>query len=212
MNSACHTYGTIVTDSRVCCFRCKEQPPRICCGVCESRQQLSFCRLPPLVDVDSSTTTTPARRQTKVKLPNFTMDAHDTTLKHRLTEWRKETAARECGGRFFFGTHVILPQPILQRIVELAHHGRLVDQLSLHTLAGWHANLVKRYGAAVLAIVQQCAAPTPPPLPSPPPPLLASSSQPLPSKTRATRTGVRKCKGCGSLEHIGTSPLFFCAY
>ncbi|KAG2113640.1 hypothetical protein BD769DRAFT_1673651 [Suillus cothurnatus] len=87
------------------------------------------------------------------------MTAKELSFRQALEDWRVQEML-ECGmgEDDLFGAQLILMDPILDRIVDLAHHSKITDIISLKAQTDWH--YADRFGAKVLAILQMNYPPT----------------------------------------------------
>ncbi|TFK62853.1 P-loop containing nucleoside triphosphate hydrolase protein [Pluteus cervinus] len=168
-------------------------------------------------EVDMMTRPPKPRKKRKIKIASYTMDDTDVKLRTCLQNWRKEQMVKEgLGDDQFFGVHLILSNGILDRIVDLVHHSKLLDVKTLSEQTDWrHATF---YGPAILEL---CA-----PFSRAPPPrrVLPASNvlQPISLNTPKADQGLiqdpagegstistskRQCSGCGSDKHISKDQL-----
>jgi hypothetical protein len=136
----------------------------------------------------------------------------DDRLKAALQEWRSD----QIGDDEMFGPQLIMTDDVLDRLVGLAHSGRVSDLASIHTQVSWRhidiwgadiLDIIKKYFPDVDDVVEA---------ESPRPVLQASENLPGPSSwpsdtpsTAPSGSRVpkpmrrRRCSACGSDGHIG---------
>lgn len=154
--------------------------PLVCCDVC----QPGAVTLLGVSEVTQPTT----RRKRKANIKPYTMELRDNDLQRLLSDWRtQQLKAEGLEDDTIFGPAVILPNSLLKRIVDLAHHFKITSIETLHEHTRWR--YAYKYGDAVLNIIltQRNS--------------LASSTS---SETLvpATTSSTRKCHGCGNVGHI----------
>ncbi len=148
------------------------------------------------------------------------MDSHDELLAAALDNWRTEQSQKEgLGDDELFGSHFVLCDDILERIVSLAHHSKIATLDDFIAQTNWC--FARDYGPEILRIVK-IYFPEPPPittapaLPSNSVPghVMPRTNSPVPSSSANNATSIsaplsaepskrrRTCKNCGSNAHI----------
>ena len=77
----------------------------------------------------------------------------DELLKTELENWRNSTAKRLYRNNFFFGGSAVMPDDILQTILEISQYRQLSNLSQLRDLVGWHQDYVKFHGPEVLQVI-----------------------------------------------------------
>ncbi|KAG2134983.1 P-loop containing nucleoside triphosphate hydrolase protein, partial [Suillus cothurnatus] len=180
----------------------------ICCDVCNKVELDS--RLFPLEQFAST------RAKPKYKIKPYKMTTRKRNLQQELVKWRElKMIEEDLDADDFFGPQMIMSNRILSRIVDLAHYHKITSTTSLFEQAAWCYS--SEYGQSILDVIYTCI---PLPVVEPPappaaivPPVLISSSltnqQPSAGTSSATVLSKRsrKCRACGSPNHIGTCCL-----
>jgi ATP-dependent DNA helicase RecQ len=124
-------------------------------------------------------------------------------LRNALHEFRKTQCIQKFGKATFsdLGSGIIMPQRVLQRIVDCAHAGKIKTHGDLIKETRWSG--VEEYGEEVLRLVMLHSPSTFIPAdPSPQTPLRPHND--FVHATPASRMPAkRQCKACGSFAHIG---------
>ena len=189
-----------------CCVRCTVQPSFGRC--CDSCNPEFF----PFLSPPSPLPKLP-RSKRKFKFEDYKMNSSDFKLRDGLDNWRTSQMETEFPGDDFFGPQYIMSDDILNRIVDLAHHGKLLDISSLLEQTDWkHA---VKYGFEILELVNMIHTPPLPPLApvlslapstSSSRPALQDILNPLSQINRSNpQPGARKprhCTACGAENHI----------
>ena len=132
------------------------------------------------------------------------MTESDSTLWITLHNWRKQKAISVYGWAHFndFGAAIIMPNAILDRIIDSAHHHKIqtVQDLKRETAGGWTD--AEKFGDEVVGIVR-AHAPTPFAA-SPLRPLTAAVTHPI----GGSSTRKNKCSACNHEGHNGN--VFLC--
>ncbi|KAF8311899.1 P-loop containing nucleoside triphosphate hydrolase protein [Clavulina sp. PMI_390] len=159
---------------RNCCPHCTLlDPTEGCCDLCT----------PSIVkEIFSGAPSLPNSKQPRAaKLDPFDYSKDDTKLRSRLTRFRSKRVHDLLPQGMALSESLLTPQcfmsdTLLQQIVSLAHHGKLVTKGDLISNLKWGWR--HRYADAILKLVHRSH-----PLPPPPPPPSAASS--IPSRTQA---------------------------
>ncbi|KAG1894466.1 P-loop containing nucleoside triphosphate hydrolase protein [Suillus fuscotomentosus] len=180
----------------------------ICCDVCNKMELHS--RLFPLQQITST------RAKPKYKIKPYKMTDTECRLQQELIKWRDSKIIEEdLDADDFFGPQMIMSNKILNCIVDLAHYHKILSTTSLFEQTSWCYS--SEYGQSVLDIILTCIPlpivqpPAPPAVIIPPPLGLSSSTNQQPTASTSATKGVmlpskrsRKCRACGSTDHIGT--------
>jgi hypothetical protein len=153
------------------------------------------------------------------------MTAADKKLREALRDWRN-TQLQSLGastGDDMFGAQFIMTDEILERIVDMAHFGKLTDLVTFQSQVNWR--YCDRWGTQILGIVTVHFPPvaTPPrdslrPVDNLPGPSTGRQSLTTSGSTGATNmaSGSKprarrqsRCGSCGSTSHIGKGVLFY---
>lgn len=201
-----------------CWERCKMRSckPRYCCDVCNSEAFL-LLYVPPLQKQKQT------RRQ---KFQEYTMDGRHRALREELVTWRHKQLIDEEIDDDFFGPDLILTDDMLTRIIDLAHHSKLLDVHMLKSQTSWV--YAQDYGEAVLSLAHKHFPPASlqqPSRTSPVPMVIVatvstSTTQPLLAPTTAATvstasTKPRKqtqCSRCKALSHNSMAISFQYCY
>ena len=187
------------------CPRCVVKASRLCCDTCNPG---SFILPIPPVSAHKQT-----RAPNRFKVGEHVLTDVDHRLKTALEEWRDS----QIGDDDMFGPQLIMTDDVLDRLVGLAHSGRVSDLASIHTQVSWqHIDI---WGTEILDIVKQYFPDDVEPA-SPRPALQDFENLPgpstihgpsntrskAPSGSRISKsTRKRRCSACGSDSHIGMS-------
>ncbi|KIL64921.1 hypothetical protein M378DRAFT_42222, partial [Amanita muscaria Koide BX008] len=117
---------------------------RLCCDTCNTG---SFILTQPHYPPPKST-----RAPRKLTFPPYTMTHKENDLCEALKKWRDDQVKIEgLETNIYFGKQLILPDDILKRIVDLAHHFKLPNTQALHAQTGWC--YASKYGSHILQYV-----------------------------------------------------------
>lgn len=184
-----------IDDGTTGCLRCNARAPTICCELCHP---------PPFVDFARVDVARPKKGRNRARITPYDLQPHDMELRRALDDFRKAETIKQFSLATLknSGPGIILPNKILQRIVDCAHTSKIPNVEELKFQTRWqHADTL---GAHILTLVSANAPPAPPPVtpkprrlvhPSPANGLLASVPAVL----------LRKCGRCGEYGHISTS-------
>ncbi|KAI9452135.1 P-loop containing nucleoside triphosphate hydrolase protein [Lactarius psammicola] len=203
---------------------------RLCCDTCNPG---SFILPIPTTSAPKQT-----RAPNKFKAGQYKLTNTDLNLTSALQDWRN-AQLRSIGiltGDDMYGSQLIMPDDVLERIVELAHFNQLADLASIRAQVNWRYSDL--WGTQILDLVkihvptgstdsvdQLGAAPSPcrsmtnavpgpsnshrsPGVQSSATTTAANSSAPKPR----TRTRSYKCSACGSSSHIGMHNIAISLY
>jgi hypothetical protein len=200
-------------EDDVCCERCltKRPPSASCCDICNPHLALDL-----FDSMEPPPKSTRAHRQPKTAaLPEPEL-ACDTRLRSLLKEWRDEEAKRQWGPFFPLGGFAIISDPQVEKIINLAHAGRLTDAGNLKSQLAWCYS--SKYAGDVARMVCETH-PTsitdPSGLSSKQPNTIKLRSAPTPKRDSdnlmladtsgppVKRPRVHRCSACGAVGHIG---------
>jgi ATP-dependent DNA helicase RecQ len=187
------------------CSRCLVSQPMVCCDIHHPDHFSTYSS--PTDDISATT-----RRS---RIPKYKQEASDLALLDALYDWREEKTISIYGWAHLsdLGPSLVLPNSMLDRIVDCAHHRKIHSVLELKKETGWTD--ADRFGNEVVLLIQSLAPPgaspfamtplsrTPsasntivlPPTPSTPSPCLATTSNAPKRKN--------KCSACGQEGHNG---------
>ncbi|KAI5996710.1 hypothetical protein EDD15DRAFT_2124799, partial [Pisolithus albus] len=127
------------------CVRCVLTTPLVCCDL-HNPTAFSFVDILPPVTIKNAA---------RSHLSKYTMDERELALCDALEDWREAKAVAKLGSVrvMDFGAGFILPSPMIDRIIDSAHHLklRMIDDLRKET----HWSGVGLYGTEVLSIVHR---------------------------------------------------------
>ncbi|KAJ7179864.1 P-loop containing nucleoside triphosphate hydrolase protein [Mycena crocata] len=179
------------------CTRCKIAPSAICCSLCTPHEFEGFARV-----------NLPKNKQQpkRANIADYKAGRVDFALRDDLITFRKSRTVELRGTAYYrnFGGAYIMPDEVLQRIVDCAHSHKVQTTTDLLKETRWHR--VSEDGEQVLALILQHH-------PLPPPPVVSASPTPLRTATNIPASAlqtpstlsIRRCSKCGLLGHIGTS-------
>ncbi|KAJ7169359.1 hypothetical protein C8R43DRAFT_876497, partial [Mycena crocata] len=179
------------------CTRCKIAPSSICCALCTPNEFEDFARV-----------NLPKNKQQpkRTNIANYKADRVDFALRDDLIAFRKSRTVELRGTAYYrnLGGAYIMPDEVLQRIVDCARSHKVQTTADLLKETRWHR--VPEDGEQVLALILQHR-------PPPPPPTVTASPTPLRTATNITASApqtpstpsIRRCSKCGLLGHIGVS-------
>ncbi|KAI5986455.1 hypothetical protein EDC04DRAFT_2553148, partial [Pisolithus marmoratus] len=182
------------------CVQCVLTTPLVCCDL---HNPTVFS----LVDALSPVT---IKNTACSHLSKYTMDERELALCDTLEDWREAKAVAKLGSACImdFGAGFILPSPMIDHIIDSAHHLKLQTINDLRKETHWLG--VGLYGTEVLAIVHQII-----PQPSDMPALIrmpipaCSALQPHPqvqspavvASTFTSEVRKSRCSACGLSGH-----------
>jgi hypothetical protein len=144
------TTGTNFTNE--CCERCNITTSRLCCRVCSPH---SFT----IMSSHARTLPPKPTRSRRKKIAKYSMEDRDHRLHDDLIRWRRDQQMKEgFGADIFFGPQRILSDQVLDRIVDLAHHSKIISIETLGEQTLWKGTL--KYGKEILALIRAHAPPT----------------------------------------------------
>ncbi|KAJ7710453.1 hypothetical protein B0H17DRAFT_914615, partial [Mycena rosella] len=186
------------TDLEGGCKRCIVAPATVCCELCTPTQFLDFGR----VDILKT-----KQQPKRAHIADYKAERVDFALRDDLHAFRKTRTIDLRGRAYFrnFGPGYIMPDDVLQCIVDCAHFHKILTAAQLLKETRWHR--VSEDGEHLLALIRQHH-----PAPPPPPPPTDASATPLGTvnsniprpRTSSTPT-TRRCGKCGIVGHIGWS-------
>ncbi|KAF7964397.1 hypothetical protein HWV62_8639 [Athelia sp. TMB] len=180
------------TPNSTGCSRCAIHAPLICCELCSPDDFADFAR----VDVEGR-----KRARNRARIPKYEAQPHDMELRRALHLFRKNETIKVYGLSTLknIGPSIILPNALLDRIVDCAHVGKIstIDQLKHETQ--WSRADVS--GPSVLALITAHALPIQPAAVRAPIPLIQPSpANGLVAPVRAI--APKQCSSCKAFGHI----------
>ncbi|KAJ7767607.1 hypothetical protein B0H16DRAFT_1412044 [Mycena metata] len=193
---------TTMSDHLLCrpdleggCTRCKVVPAGHCCELCTPAEFAQFAH----VDLPK-----PKQQPSRSRIADYKAGRIDFALRDDLHAFRKARTI-ELRGRAIFrslGRGLIMPDDVLQRIVDCAHFHKIQTCTELLKETRWHR--VSEDGEQILHLIHQHR---PPPPPHPPPPTPPAFVTPLRvintnGSVMLSTPKVRQCSKCGLYGHI----------
>jgi len=154
LHVACSWHLQCNTDEPEGCPRCRLMPPSICCDIHHPSEFSIYDTL--------EVSKLPAAPQ-RSRITKYTKDKHNFQLVNALSDWRETKTANVYGWPSLndLGPSLVMPNAILDRIVDCAHHHKILNMQDLRREMGWSD--AERFGDEVLAVIMQYAAPLAPP-------------------------------------------------
>jgi len=142
-------------------------PPSICCDIHHPSEFSIY---------DTPEVSKPPAAPQRSRITKYTKDKHDFQLINALSGWRETKTADVYGWPSLndLGPSLVMPNVILDRIIDCAHHRKILNVQDLRRETGWSD--AEMFGDEVIAVIMQYAAPLPPPFISTPLRPNASSS------------------------------------
>jgi hypothetical protein len=193
-----------VTYPCPCVGRCTALTPRLCCDFCQPGDPFfSLFEVPK--------TPTRPRGKRRIQTDFFELSALDEQLRDKLNKWRKQKLVDEGMDDGFYGSQLILPNGVRDRIIALVHHNKLDQIETLFEQTKWNGAI--KYGPEIWDIYMQIYRPPSPAPDLPTPSHLASTpftstpllrlplsevSTPTPNHTMSTTLQKRQyhCQAC----------------
>ncbi|KIJ04907.1 hypothetical protein PAXINDRAFT_103972 [Paxillus involutus ATCC 200175] len=166
------------------CARCRVTQPLICCDIHHPSEFSAY-------DSNIQKPLTLSRSRTQ----KYTKGKHDFMLQDALDDWRDAKTITVYGWARLndLGPALIMPNSILDRIIDCAHHHKINTIQDLRKETGWTD--AELFGEEVIGIIQRCTAPLPLPL----------ISTPLrPSTSSAINTSALSVSNTSSLDSISS--------
>ncbi|KAJ7677684.1 P-loop containing nucleoside triphosphate hydrolase protein [Mycena polygramma] len=178
------------------CPRCIVKSPTLCCELCSPDDFADFARV---------TIPKPKQQPSRTRLADYVRDKNDCTLRDDLHLLRKERTIQTISAASFrsHGAGSIMPDEVLDRIVDCAHFYKITTLADLLRETTWHR--VAEDGARVLSLISRHK-PAPPPAPDTlilGTPLRAVNLNSAPSTSKAPR----RCGNCLQLGHNSRNRL-----
>lgn len=189
-----HLRTLIDSDHLVCdpstptgCQRCIIRQPTICCELCNPEHFKDFARSDPRLR--------PKRLRNRSHIPDYKADQHDMSLRDALNEFREQETIKKFGKSRLknSGPGLIMPNNILQRIVDCVHAQKINSKDDLQLETRW--SRVDLFADAVLAIIDMCR--RPPLTPS----AANDNASPATNVKKAPKIGQSRCGACGEVGH-----------
>jgi len=149
------------------CPRCCLMPPSICCDIHHPSEFSIY---------DTLEVSKPPTAPQRSHITKYTKDKHNFQLVNALSGWRETKTADVYGWPSLndLGPSLVMPNAILDHIIDCAHHRKILNVQDLRRETGWSD--AETFGDEVIAVIMQYAAPLPPPFISTPLRPNASSS------------------------------------
>ncbi|KAF8193661.1 hypothetical protein BJ912DRAFT_924339 [Pholiota molesta] len=137
------------------CQRCKPREDSICCDIC---QPDAFEKYQVLVEKAQKSTV-------KSHVKPFTMSDADRNFKTDLQTWRRHVASAKFNGPTVrtLGVRILMPDQILDRIIDCAHAGKIVNVEQLAKESGWGKERLIEFGEDLIKMILKHYPPTPAP-------------------------------------------------
>ncbi|KAI0694634.1 hypothetical protein BC835DRAFT_1306252 [Cytidiella melzeri] len=196
---------TSVSDHLLCdttrehgCSRCAIKTPRLCCDLHGAKALIDALHPPTTVERlpgDSK----------RSRLKTYTTAPADMELKESLHQWRTAKTIEKYGhgGLADFGPGVVIPDAMLARIVDCAHHGKIESTEDLVRETKWAG--VEVYGDEVLQLIRQVHPPARPPAFTTVELRDSRTSDSTPEVTALAPKAQRKCGACRQTGHTRKS-------
>jgi hypothetical protein len=143
-------------------------------------------------------------------LPKYTKQASDLDLQDVLDDWREQKTISTYGWSHLsdLGPSLVLPNCMLDRIIDCAHHHKINSILDLKKETGWMDS--DRFGNEIITLIQRHAPPTTSPFVTTPLRHPSTGSVPvLATPCPTARTNApnlkhkNKCSACNNEGHNG---------
>ena len=140
------------------CSHCHIMQPTVCCDIHDPSAFSSF-------EADAPCTSRATQRS---RLPKYMQTVQDRALGDALHGWREDKTSALFGWAALndFGPCLVMPNSILECIVDCAHHNKIETLQDLKKETGWTE--ADRLGSEVIALVQHHVPPRSSPLVSTP--------------------------------------------
>ncbi|KAG1762510.1 P-loop containing nucleoside triphosphate hydrolase protein [Suillus placidus] len=172
------------------CTRCAPLTPSVCCDI-HNPDTLS-----------PNTTSLPSKAIYRSRILKYEMGPREFQLRDALEDWRESVTSRIYGDSTLndYGPGVTMPDSVLDRIVDCAHHHKVSTTDDLRKETRWSA--VDRFGSDVIAIIQRII---PVPVLQP---VLTTTRRPQPNLPSTTQSNLPlvarkqpRCSACGIEGH-----------
>ena len=138
------------------CPRCAPKPLLLCCDICHPDQFASFGTVPldELRDSEASDSEVETGKS-RLKPIDMTSDKSLLLLKEKLFDWRDRKATERFGPGLVatHGSHMLMGDPTIDRIITCAKAGKLPNVARLITETKWRKDLAELYGPSLLTII-----------------------------------------------------------
>jgi hypothetical protein len=139
------------SDSEQGCVRCHVTGPVICCDI---HNLTAFAEYESYIPK-------PPRPPQPSRLPRYTKDEHDREFQEALHDWRElEEKTKDVYGWAClkdYGPCLIMPNAILDRIVDCVHHRKIQTPQDLKRETGWTES--ERFWDDIVMLIQGHATP-----------------------------------------------------
>ncbi|KAJ6570750.1 hypothetical protein B0H10DRAFT_2107469 [Mycena sp. CBHHK59/15] len=200
----CADNGSSASDHLDCqrrfvggCPRCIVKCPTVCCELCtpDHFAEFAWVHIPK-----------PKQQPSRTRIPDHVPDKDDFSLRADLHTFRKERTI-ELLGRASFRNHgagSIMPDEVLQRIIDCSHFHKITSAADLVRETRWHR--VVEDGVRVLSLIS-----THKPVPPPEPLVFNAPLRALDTNSAASTPKIskapRQCRACFQLSH---PPILHC--
>ncbi|KAF8179485.1 hypothetical protein K438DRAFT_1938411 [Mycena galopus ATCC 62051] len=178
------------------CPRCVVETPALCCELCSPDDFVDFARV---------TLAKPKQQPSRSRLADYVRDKDDCSLRADLHLLRKERTIQVISAASFrsHGAASIMPDEVLDRIVDCAHFHKITTPADLLRETHWHR--VAEDGERVLSLISMHK---PVPLPAPDALIFGTPSRaPNVNSAPSTSKAARRCGNCFQLGHNSRNRL-----
>lgn len=167
------------------CERCGPREQHICCDICHPEEFSQYRVAAEKAQKSAS----------KSHIKPFTMSGADYTFKKDLQDWRRRAAVTKFGTPRVrtLGVRILMPEPTLNRIVDCAHAGKILNKEQLLKESGWGKERVEEFAEDVIAMIHRHY---------PPAPVPASGAD---QETTGRKRAPGRCSACHETGHISAS-------
>ena len=147
------------------CSRCVPSPVQHCCDMCDLEYFVQFQVHALATDTNNDASESLSdgeqqevaclARKSTVKPLKVTKEV--VKARKDLYEWRRNKAEARFGADLVaqHGSHLLMPDSVVDRIVACAQVGKLPNLRTLMVETGWRQDLAEEYGESLLAVVCQ---------------------------------------------------------
>ena len=109
---------------------------------------------PPTIVRDAETQASKSSSSRRSNIKPYEPDTSALNLYDLLTTWRAEEYRKRYRGNVFMGLAMVMSDEIIQRLVDVAHAGKLMTVDDIIDQTGWTVSSARRYGPEILDIVR----------------------------------------------------------
>ena len=173
------------------CQRCIIRQPAVCCELCNPEVFQYFARSDPMLR--------PKRQRNRSHIPDYEADQYDMNLRDALNDFREQETIKKFGKSRLkhSGPGLIMPNDILQRIVDCVHAQKIINKDDLQLETRW--TRIDLFADAVLAIIDICRRPS-----LTPGIANGDASATVAGAKKAPKVGQSRCGACGEIGHNST--------